>query len=254
MALKLSVEKIEDIDEAQRGLYVQKDGKFVLDVDGLPDTAALERAKQTAAQEAITERKKRQKWESLGKTPEEIESLIAAQAEAEAKRAREEGDFNALLKQHQDKAAKDREALEAELQAARNSELAILRSERVIGELAKAGATEEGAELLPDRLAKRIKFETVDGARVIKIVQDDGTTPMAGSGPGGVATIADLVKETATKFPALFKGANNGGGGKPPIQGGGGGGVTKKSDFKSEKERAAWTEKNGLEAYKALPA
>jgi hypothetical protein len=114
--------------------------------------------------------------------------------------------------------------------------------------------TEEGTELLPDRLANRIKFETVDGKRVLKIMAADGETPMAGSGPDGSATLDDLAKEATTKYPSLFKGSGAGGGGKQPDNRAGGSGTTKKSDFKNEKDRAAWVEKHGFDAYRALPA
>jgi hypothetical protein len=78
---------------------------------------------------------------------------------------------------------------------------------------------------------------------------------MAGSGEGGSATLDDLVKEAIKKFPASFKGTGASGGGKPSNENGGGGsGATKKSDLKTEKDRAAFVEKNGVAAYKALPA
>lgn len=55
MALKLVVEKIEDVAEASRALYVEKDGKFHLDVEGLDDTTGLKnalKAERDAAKEA----------------------------------------------------------------------------------------------------------------------------------------------------------------------------------------------------------
>lgn len=46
MALALVVEKLDSVDEAQRALYVEKDGKFHLDVAGLEDTSGLKSALQ----------------------------------------------------------------------------------------------------------------------------------------------------------------------------------------------------------------
>lgn len=257
MALKLIVDKLDDVAESVRGEYEEKDGKFHLKVEDLDTVTndAVTAATRKANKEAEAERKKRQAWEKLGKTPEEIQALLDAQAEAERKAAEASGDHAKILKQHQDAWTKREKELSDELSASRNSEMAILRTERVLGALTKANVTEEGAELLPDRLAHRIKFETVNGKRVLKIVQADGESPMAGTGPDGTATIEDLVKEAATKYPSLFKSNNSGGGGKPPgTPPGGPGSIAKKSEFKSGKERAAWVEKNGLAAYNALPA
>jgi hypothetical protein len=54
-ALPLSVDKLEDVPEAQRALYVEKDGKHVLDITGMDDTSGLKTALQKerdAAKEA----------------------------------------------------------------------------------------------------------------------------------------------------------------------------------------------------------
>lgn len=254
MPLSLIVDAIDSVPEAFRGEYTEKDGKFHLNVEGLPDVGAMESKTRTAQQEAINERKKRQAWEKIGKTPEEIAELLAARDEDERKKAEAAGDHQKILKQHQDQWAKDRATLDAELNAARTSERAAIVGERLLSALTRAGVTEEGTELLPDRLANRIKFETVDGKRVLKIMATDGETPMAGSGSDGSATLDDLAKEATTKYPSLFKGSGAGGGGKPSDKGTGGAGIAKKSDFKTEKERAAWVEKNGFDAYRNLPA
>lgn len=254
MALPLIVDSLDDVSETARGAYVEKDGKFVLDVE-IEDTTNLKKALQTERGTRGALEKQIKAWQNLGKSPEEISELLAEQERIKAENDKKAGNFDAILKQHQDKAAKERADLEAELNAARASERSAVVGERVLGALAKAGATEEGAELLPDRLANRIKFETVNGARVLKIMQADGETPMAGSNADGTATIDDLVKESTTKYPSLFKGSGAGGGGKPPSkENPGGSGVTKKSDFKSEKDRAAFVNKFGVPAYDALPA
>ncbi|WP_448043802.1 hypothetical protein [Bradyrhizobium liaoningense] len=256
MALPLVVDSLDEVtNEAARGAYVEKDGKFHLDIDPPEDTSGLKTALNSERQLRAKHEKNVKAWEKLGKTPEEISDLLEAQRVKDEEAARKAGDFDKILKQHQDKAAQEKAELEAELNAARSSERSAVVGERVQGALAKAGATEEGIELLPDRLANRIKFETVDGTRVLKIMQSDGKTPMAGSAADGTATIDDLVKDTIKKFPSLFKGSGAGGGGKPPEgKGGGGSGATKKSDFKSEKERSKFVNEHGLEAYTKLPA
>jgi hypothetical protein len=38
-----------------------------------------------------------------------------------------------------------------------------------------------------------------------QVMQADGKTPMAGSGPGGRATVDDLAREAAERFPIMFQ-------------------------------------------------
>ena len=42
--LKLTVDSLDGIDETIKGLYVEKDGKFVLPVEGIEDTTGLKTA------------------------------------------------------------------------------------------------------------------------------------------------------------------------------------------------------------------
>jgi DNA-binding transcriptional MerR regulator len=252
MALPLIVDTLDDVSEAARGAYVEKDGKFHLDVE-VEDTTNLKKALQTERGTRGALEKQIKQWQGLGKTPEEIQELLESQRKAQEESDKKAGNFDAILKQHQDKWAAEKKTLEEQVNAATASEREAVVGERVAGALAKLGATEEGIELLPDRLAGRIKFETVNGKRVLKIMQADGETPMAGSGADGTATIDDLVKEATTKYPSLFKASSGSGGGKEPdVKNPGGSGVSKKSDFKSEKERAAYVNKHGLAAYNAL--
>lgn len=226
MALQLVVDTLDDIPDALKGEYAEKDGKFHLNVDGLEDTSGLKSALEKERKANREKDAKIKRWEALGKSDEEIAELLKAQDEAERKKAEGEGNFDKILKQHQDKWSKEKESLEAELNAARASERSAIIETSVLGALTKAGATEEGLDLLPDRLAGRIHLETVDGKRVLKIMQADGETPMAGNGKDGLATFDDLVKEAAGKWPSLFKGSGQSGSGKEPGKGSGGGSKT----------------------------
>lgn len=226
MALQLIVDSLDGIPDALKGEYAEKDGKFHLNVDGIEDTSGLKSAldKERKANREATAKIK--KWEALGKSDEEIAELLAAHEEAERKKAEGEGDFDKILGQHRSKWEKEKADLEAELTAARASERSAIIETSVLGALTKAEATAEGLDLLPDRLSSRIKLETVDGKRVLKIMQADGETPMAGAGKDGLATFDDLVKEAIGKWPSLFKGSGNSGSGKEPGKGGQGGGKT----------------------------
>lgn len=254
-SLKLQIESLEGLDDSMSGLYrATDDGKFVLNVEGLEDTTNLKSALQKERAAAAAAAKELAKWKASGKTPDEISALLEAQRVQEEEAARKAGNFDTILQQHKSQwATREKELLDA-VNAATASERSAVVGTSVLGALTKAGATAEGSELLPNILANRIEFETVDGKRVLKILQADGKTVMAGSGADGTATIEDLVKEATTKYPSLFKGSGAGGGGKnPDVTNPGGSGVTKKSDFKTEKQRAEYFEKYGEAAYNALP-
>lgn len=243
MPLALVFDTLDAIPEAARGAYVEKDGKFHLDVE-VEDTSALKGALQKERGSRGALEKKINAWEKLGKTPEEIAEMVAAADKAAEEAAREKGDFASILKQKQDAWEKEKSTLLAEVDVSRASERSAVVGERLLGALAKAGVTEEGSELLPDRLANRIKFETVNGKRVLKIMQADGETLMAGSGADGVATLDDLVKEAVTKYPSQFKANGGGGGGKPPETNGGKpnptGGPATWSECKTDEQKAAF--------------
>lgn len=226
MPLNLIVDALDNVPEALKAEYEPHDGKFRLKVEGLEDTGGLKSALEKERKTRSDLEKKVRKWEALGKTDEEISAMLTAAEQAERDKAEKDGDHAKILKQHQDKWSKEKADLESELNAARASERSAIIGSSIMTALTKAGATEEGTDLLPDRLAGRIKFETENGVRVIKIMQADGETPLAGSGKDGQATFDDLVKEAATKWPSLFKGSGNSGSGKQPGSGGQSGGKT----------------------------
>lgn len=253
MALKFAVESLDDVSEEHRGLYAEKDGKFFLSVEGLEDNSGLKKALETERETRKKYEKDIKAWQRTGKTPDEISELIAAAEERDRKKAEEEGDFASLLKQHQSKWDKEKADLVAERDAALASERDAVRSTSLMAALTKAGATEEGIDLLPDRLANRIHYGREGDKRVINIMAADGVTPLAGSSKDGTATFDDLVKEALDKYPSLFKGSGAGGSGKLPDSKAGRSGITKRSDLKTSKDRAAFIDEHGLEAYKALP-
>jgi DNA-binding transcriptional MerR regulator len=243
MTLKLSVDTIDEVPEAVRSFYEEKDGKFSLKVEGLEDTTALKGALEKERRAARDAQKIAKQFEGLGFSADEIKALVEEKQKAEREAAAKAGDFDKILNQHREGWEKQRTTLEAELNAARASERSAIIGTSLMAALTKAGATEEGIDLMPDRLAARVKFETEDGARVVKIMAADGETPMAGSGKSGLATFDDLVKEALTKWPSLFKASGAGGGGKLPGSGAGGAGnrSMSKAEFEAlpAKERAA---------------
>jgi hypothetical protein len=224
MPLAFTVDKLDSVPETLRGEYVEKDGKFHLNVDGLPDVEGLKSALHKERETNKTTKALVSTFEKLGKSPAEISELLA-QKEKEAEDAlKKAGNFDEVLKQHLTKAAKERAEAEAKLTGERDTALSVARKAivdtRVSGILAKLKATPEGMDLLVERLGKRIDLDLSEGKEVVSIKAADGT-PMVGSGKDGLATFDDLGKEAVKLYPSLFEGTNAGGGGKQPGQGGG---------------------------------
>src|SRR4051812_49315938 len=98
-ALQLSVDSIDGLDEALRSLYVEKDGKFQLDVDGIEDTSGLKTALQKERRTASELQKQTNAWKALGKTPEQIAELLEAQQQRELTEAERKGEWDKLKTQ-----------------------------------------------------------------------------------------------------------------------------------------------------------
>lgn len=79
MPLALVVEKLDGVEEAQRSLYVEKDGKFHLDVSGIEDTSGLKSAleKERAAAKANAKAVKDLQEQFAGIDPLKVRDMMA---------------------------------------------------------------------------------------------------------------------------------------------------------------------------------
>ena len=259
MAFKLIIDSLDDVDEDSRRLYVEKDGKFVLDVEGLDDVSKLSKDLRSTRAEAAAKRKQLETWEKLGKTPEEIQELMAQYEKDQEDKLRTAGQWDALKAQMNDKHAKELKAKD-DLLASRETELNNMKRslERHLSEAqaTAAIAKHKGVPtLLLPHVLKHVKVEEQDGNYSIKVVDDKGDPKV--DAKGNPLSVEEFVGELRSNevFSRAFDGNGQSGGGSPP--GGDGGNVprnAKKSDFKTERERAAFVDAHGLEAYQKLPA
>lgn len=210
MTLKFQLDKLDGLDAAVSALYKKSGDGYVLDVEGaVPQAEADElRGKLMEANEESRRRRKAvEKWEKLGKTPEEVQERIESAGKGDADH---EKIVNDLKSQHDAERAEDRKTLDRVVRDSAVKDLKVA--------LAEANVVPEGLDILGSFGSQRIKVET-DGK--IRIMSTEGETPMAGSGKDGYATVADLAKELAAATPHLVKADAAGGGGKAPASGSG---------------------------------
>lgn len=196
MALKLTLDTLDGVDEAIRPLYVEHDGKFKLAVDGLEDTGGLKSALEK-------ERKARREAEQRAKLAlgeDELEEFERLRAEA-AKARGAEDIVNQLKARHQ----KELEAREKQAQAYRASlEKTVLESTA-----SKLLAEHKGnVSLLMPHIQAALRVEEADGQ--FQVV------------PANAASLEEVVTGLKSAFPAAFSDSGHSGGG---AHGGGGGGA-----------------------------
>lgn len=257
--LKLVVDNLDSVAEEHRSLYVERDGKFHLKVEGYEDPTPIKRNLEAARRSERELKRKIEAWEKIGKTEEEIAALIAKHEERELTESERKGEWEKLKQQLVEKHA-------GELQKFQNKigelEKQLIAKDGTIHELLvetaadAAIAEHEGdPDLLKPFVLRQLKVVAEDGQKPsVKIYDPTGTLKMNSKGePMSVSELVSDMRQNE-KFGRLFKGTGTtGSGANPPIGGNKPPSTQRRSDFKTEKERAAFVDKFGLPAYNALP-
>lgn len=195
--LKYEVDSLAGLDEGVAALYEERDGKYRLKIDGVPDVSGL----KAKVDELLAEKK-----EAARKAKEAEEAARKAAEEA----ARKSGDVEALERSWQEKLAK-REAELAEALKARDAQLYELtvnaEARRIASELAVPGS----ADVLLPHIKQRLKYE--DGK--LQVLDPEGK-------PSALTT-DELAKEIAANkaFAPLIVASMASGGGAGGAKGGG---------------------------------
>lgn len=237
MPLPFSVDAIDAIPEAQRSLYKEANGKFVLDVDGYEDPANLKSALQKERDAAKAASKQVQAWAALGKSPEEIQALVESQAQAEREKLTKNGEWEKLrdqmVSQHKTELSKKDEAI-----SARESALSRhLVDAAAVTALAEAKGS---AALLLPHIRAAVKVVEENGEYVVRVVDKNGPRV---NGKGEFLTIKDLVVEMrqSEEFGRAFDATGTTGGGAQGSTGSGGSKTMTQAAFDQlpPKQRAA---------------
>lgn len=223
--LKFQLDTLEGVDEAVRALYTEKDGKFVLGIEGLPqqedvtglkakvdellgEKKAAEKARKDAEEQARLER------EEAARKSGNVEELEKSWSE---KFNRREAELNGMLEQ-------ERGTLSTQIR-----ELTVGRTAT---DIASALAIPGSAKALLPHIERRLSVEQRDGKPVVVVLDQLGKL--------SAATLDELKAEFAndTAFAPLIAGSKASGGGAAGAGGGGGAAKGKIGGTKEERQAA----------------
>lgn len=208
MALDYIVDSVEGLDDSVRSLYVEKDGKFQLEVSGIDTGEELKGALQ----------KEREANKDAQRRLKELQGRESEAARKAAEEAAAKGDFEQLYKSAQaelEKVAGERDAIRTERANDARKTAAI----KIASELAEG----TNVELLSTFIEPRLKY-TDEG---LKVLDDAGQLT--------VSSLEDLGREISSnaRFGSLLKGNQSSGGGATGSgdSGGAGAGSITRNEF-----------------------
>lgn len=227
MAIALSLEKLDGIDPAVAALYVEKDGKFTLDVEGLEDTSALKAALKTANKEAKERREALEKLKDVD--PEEYTRLKKEATERETKKLTEAGEFDKLREKWAKEQA-DKDVEWARKVAEKDALLAThVKDSQVRNAALKAGVIPEDIEDVMIITARHFKLAD-DGA--LQVLDDRGEVTLK--------TVDEFfVKDFKERKPKFYSATGSTGGGTPSGGGSPGGIKTEVQQLQEQYDAAA---------------
>jgi len=222
--LKFQLDTLDGVDEAVRALYTEKDGKFVLGIEGLPQQEDVSGLK-AKVDELLGEKKAAEK-----KAREAEEAARLEREEA----ARKSGNVEELERSWTEKFTRR----EAELTGTLEQERATLSGQirdltvgRTATDIASALAVQGSAKALLPHIERRLSVEQRDGKPVVVVLDAQGKL--------SAATLDELKAEIANDaaFAPLIAGSKASGGGAGGA--GGGGGAPKGKIGGTKEERTA---------------
>lgn len=224
MGLKYQLDNLDGLDESVKTLYTEKDGKFVLGIEGLPQQEDVSGLKAKNA-ELLAEKKE------IERKAREAED--AARLERE-EAARKSGNVEELERSWTEKFSRR----EAELTGTLEQERATLSGQirdltvgRTATDIASALAVQGSAKALLPHIERRLSVEQRDGKPVVVVLDAQGKL--------SAATLDELRAEIANDaaFAPLIAGSKASGGGAAGA--GGGGGAAKGNIGGTKTERTA---------------
>ena len=222
--LKFQLDSLDGVDESVRSLYTEKDGKFVLGIEGLPQPEDVSGLK-SKVEELLGEKKAAEKARKDAEDQARLEREEAA---------RKSGNVEELEKSWSEKYNRREAELNGMLEQERgtlSTQIRDLTVGRTATDIASALAIPGSAKALLPHIERRLSVEQRDGKPVVVVLDQQGKL--------SAATLDELKAEFAndTAFAPLIAGSKASGGGAAGA--GGGGGAPKGNIGGTKTERTA---------------
>jgi hypothetical protein len=224
MGLKYQLDTLDGLDDSVKSLYTEKEGKFVLGIEGLPQPEDVSGLK-SKVEELLGEKKAAEKARKDAEDQARLEREEAA---------RKSGNVEELEKSWSEKYTRREAELNGILEQERgtlSTQIRDLTVGRTATDIASALAIPGSAKALLPHIERRLSVEQRDGKPVVVVLDQQGKL--------SAATLDELKAEFAndTAFAPLIAGSKGSGGGAPGA--GGGGGAPKGNIGGTKSERAA---------------
>lgn len=224
MGLKYQLDTLDGLDDSVKSLYTEKEGKFVLGIEGLPQPEDVSGLK-SKVQELLDEKKAADK---ARKDAEEQARLDREEA------ARKSGNVEELERSWTEKYNRREAELNGMLEQERGTlsgQIRDLTVGRTATDIASALAIPGSAKALLPHIERRLGVEQRDGKPVVVVLDAQGKL--------SAATLDELKAEFANDvaFAPLIAGSKASGGGAGGA--GGGGGAPKGNIGGTKAERTA---------------
>lgn len=225
MGLKYQLDTLDGLDDTVKSLYTEKEGKFVLGIEGLPQPEDVSGLK-SKVEELLGEKKAAEK---ARKDAEEQARLEREEA------ARKSGNVEELEKSWSEKYSRREAELNGMLEQERgtlSTQIRDLTVGRTATDIASALAIPGSAKALLPHIERRLSVEQRDGKPVVVVLDQQGKL--------SAATLDELKAEFAndTAFAPLIAGSKASGGGAAGAGGGGGAAKGKIGGTKEERQAA----------------
>lgn len=225
MGLKYQLDTLDGLDDSVKSLYTEKEGKFVLGIEGLPQPEDVSGLK-SKVEELLGEKKAAEK---ARKDAEEQARLEREEA------ARKSGNVEELEKSWSEKYNRREAELNGMLEQERgtlSTQIRDLTVGRTATDIASALAIPGSAKALFPHIERRLSVEQRDGKPVVVVLDQQGKL--------SAATLDELKAEFAndTAFAPLIAGSKASGGGAAGAGGGGGAAKGKIGGTKEERQAA----------------
>ena len=225
MGLKYQLDTLDGLDDSVKSLYTEKEGKFVLGIEGLPQPEDVSGLK-SKVEELLGEKKAAEK---ARKDAEEQARLEREEA------ARKSGNVEELEKSWSEKYNRREAELNGMLEQERgtlSTQIRDLTVGRTATDIASALAIPGSAKALLPHIERRLSVEQRDGKPVVVVLDQQGKL--------SAATLDELKAEFAndTAFAPLIAGSKASGGGAAGAGGGGGAAKGKIGGTKEERQTA----------------